>query len=227
MEASPPAAPWTGDAERRAALEPIDLDEDDDRPPRRRRSALLGGGALVATSPVAVAAGLFVPGFAALGLGALLLLLPPRAQHRRRSPLRVVRKGAAAGWRGAARLARGTARGGACAFHAVRQAAANEGRAGVVWMGRALADGGVAVGRATADVGARALVVARGVALRARRVLVTATRVVSREGRAASVWAWERCRPFLRRAWAAWLDGSRHGAYEVGALSRRLPPWSR
>src|SRR5262245_40987445 len=93
---------WGGAPHR---LVPVDAG----RPARRRRSAVLGGGVLVAASPVAVGAGLFVPGFAALGVGALLLLLPPSTHRERshRSLLPFVRTPAAALGRAIAALVRG------------------------------------------------------------------------------------------------------------------------
>ena len=222
VEGSQPAVPSTGDEQpRRDDAEQVVL-WDGDRPARRRRSALVGGGVLVAASPVAVAAGLLVPGFAALGLGALLLLLPPRVRRNRkhRSLLRVVRSPAAAVGRGVVVLGRGSARVGARIFKAVDDFAANEGRDGVVRIGRASAGAAAAVGRATSVGASRGWSAAQLVALRVGRGLVVATRSLGREARSTSIRAWERCRPMLRRAWAACLAGSRRAVHELAALAR-------
>src|SRR5262245_41572604 len=110
VEGGQPSMPSTGDEPTRGGAGGHVAPSDVERPARRRRSALVGGGVLVAASPAAVAAGLFVPGFAALGLGALLLLLPPRVPGERghRLPWGIVRTPAAAGGRGMVVIARGT-----------------------------------------------------------------------------------------------------------------------
>ena len=182
----------------------------------------VGGGVLIAVSPVAVAVGLFVPGFAALGLGALLLLLPPRVRRERshRSPLRVVRTLAAAGGRGVIALARGSADVGAGTFRAVENFAANEGRDGVVRIGRASAHGAAVVGGAASAGGSRGWAAVQVVALRVWRGLVAATRSLAREARSTMIRAWVRSRPMLRRAWAACLAGSRRAVHELAALAR-------
>jgi hypothetical protein len=229
VEGSQPAVPSTGNEQlRRDDAEQVVL-LDGDRPARRRRSALVGGGVLVAASPVAVAAGLLVPGFAALGLGALLLLLPPRVRrNRKHRSLRVVRTPAAAVGRGVVALGRGSARVGARIFKAVDDFAANEGRDGVVRIGRASAGAAAAVGRATSVGASRGWSAAQLIALRVGRGLVVATRSLAREARSTSIRAWERCRPMLRRAWAACLAGSRRAVHELAALARsaseRLSP---
>ena len=194
---------------------------DSDRPPRRRRSALLGGGVLIASSPVAVGAGLFVPGFAALGLGALLLLLPPRERHQgtHRAPLGVVRRQAAAGGRAAIAFARGTAHVGARMVWAVEHFASGSGREGVARIGRATLDGALAVGRASAVAGSRGWSAMQSGAPRAWRGLVAAVHSLARETRSASVRILVRARPILRRAWAASLVGSRRTAQELTSLA--------
>lgn len=126
-------------------------------PARRRRSAIVGAAALVAVSPVAVAAGMFVPGFAALGVGALLLLLPPRARREgeRRSPRRIVGAPLVAAGRGILTSARGTAVGArganaaAARTWAVAGDAASSGAQGLVVAARRLVDDGRAASSAT------------------------------------------------------------------------------
>jgi UPF0716 family protein affecting phage T7 exclusion len=220
VEGSQPAVPSTGDEQLQRAAEQVLLHGD--RPARRRRSALVGGGVLVAASPVAVAAGLLVPGFAALGLGALLLLLPPvRRERRHRSPLRVVvGTPAAAGGSGVVSLARGSVRVGARTFKAVEHFAANEGRDSAVRIGRASADGAAAVGRAASVGGSRGWSTVQLAALGVWRGLVAATRSLAREARSTSISAWERGGPLLRRAWAACLAGSQRAVHELAALAR-------
>ena len=216
------AVPSGGDERpRRVADEPVVL-VDGDRPVRRRRSALVGGGVLVAVSPVAVAVGLFVPGFAALGLGALLLLLPPKVlrESSHRSPLPAVRRPLAAGGRGVFALARGSADVGARTFSAVASFAANEGRNGAVRIGRVTAHGAAAVGGAAFARASRGWSAAQVVALRIGRGLVAATRLLAREARSTAIRAWERSRPMLRRAGAACLAGSRRAVHELTAFAR-------
>jgi hypothetical protein len=220
VEGSQPAVPSSGDEQPFRAAEQVAL-LDGDRPARRRRFALVGGGVLVAASPVAVAAGLLVPGFAALGLGALLLLLPPVQRARRhRSPLRVVSTPAAAGGRGVVALASGSVRVGARTFKAVEHFAANEGRDGAVRIGRASADGAAAVGRAASVGGSRGWSAVELVALGIWRGFSAATLSLAREARSTSIRASERGGPLLRGAWAACLAGSRRAVYELAALAR-------
>jgi hypothetical protein len=191
------------------------------RPPRRRRSALLGGGVLVASSPVTVGAGLFVPGFAALGLGALLLLLPPRARRERghRTASRVVGVPTAAGGRAAVALARGTAHTSARTFWAVEHFAATNGRDGTFRMKVAALDTADAFGRTASVAGSRSWSAVQVGAPRAWRGLVATARSLAREGRTASIRIWVRVRPLLRRAWVACLTWLRRAAHELTALA--------
>ncbi len=194
----------------------------DEQPPRRRRPALLGGGVLVAASPVAVGAGLFVLGFAALGLGGLLLLLPPRPQgepgHRRR--LHVVRVAAVSGGRGAVALMRGTVRTGALTFSAVEHYAATDGRDGAVRIGAATVERAKALGRAGATAGALGWSAVRIRAPKLWRLLVAAMRSLAREARAAWIRSRIRTEPILRRAWAGCLAGLARVAEELAPLAR-------
>ena len=147
---------------------------------------------LVAVSTVAVGAGLFVPGFGALGLGAVLLLLPPkRPEPRHRGPSRVgVRTLLVTAGRATRALARRTAGIGAHAFGQVGRFA------GIV-----ARQSGVGAGRA-----------AHG--------LVATTRTLAREARAASIRLWLSSEPILRRAWAVCRAGSGRAARELSALAR-------
>ena len=161
VERRPPAGSSIVVDERHPAVDHVVL-LDTDRPPRRRRSALLGGGLLIAASPVAVGAGVFVPGFAALGLGALLLLLPPTdRRERRRTPLRFVRAAPAYIGHAAAALSRPIARFPARVFRAAARFVATAVRDGVVLIGRATAAGVVATGAAAARAGSRSWSAAR------------------------------------------------------------------
>ena len=191
-----------------------------DPPPRRRRSALLGGAVLIAASPVAVGAGLFVTGFAALGLGALLLLLPPRPrrEHRHRTPLRVVRRAAAAGGRVAWTLARATAHIGASAFRATERFAEGSGRDGAAWIGRTTFRGATALGRAGFVAGSRGWSAVQVGAPRVWHALVATARWLARETRSASIRLWAFIRPRARRAWDACEAGAARAAHELGAL---------
>ena len=195
---------------------------DVERPPRRRRSALLGGGVLIASSPIAVGAGLFVLGFAALGLGGLLLLLPPRPQgeprHRRR--LRAVRAVAASGGRGAAALTRGAVRTSALTLSAVAHHAATDGRDGAARIGAATAGGARAVGRVGAAAGAFGWSALRVYAPEGWRLLVAATSSFAREARSAWIRARIRTEPILRRLWADCLAGLARVADELAPLAR-------
>ena len=223
VEGRQPVVPWTADDEPHdATAEQAGLMDDDEQPARRRRGSLLGGAALVAASSVAVAAGLFVPGFTALGLGSLLLLLPPTVprERKRRSPLRVVRTWAAAGGDRVVALARSSVHAGAGAFKSVEHFAANEGRDGVMRIGRASADGAAAVGHAATAAGARVWSGAQVVGLGIWRGFIEATRSFVREARSISIGAWERSRPILRRAWVVCLAGSRRAAHELAATQR-------
>ena len=195
---------------------------DAERPPRRRRSALLGGGVLIASSPVTVGAGLFVLGFAALGVGALLLLLPPRTrpERRHRAPLRVVGVPAAAGGRAAIALARGTAHTGARTLSAVEHFAANDGREGISRIGVAAFDDAAALGRTASAAGSRGWSAVRVRAPRAWRGLAATARSLAREGRSASIRIWARMRPLLRRAWSACRAAFMRAAHELTPLAR-------
>ena len=192
-----------------------------DPPPRRRRSALLGGGVLVASSPVTVGAGLFVPGFIALGLGAVLLLLPPPAQRERkhRAPFRVLGRPAATAGRAAVALARGTAHTGTRTFRAVERFAATSGRDGALWIGRATFAGAGARGRTASTAGSHGWWAVRTGTPPAWRGLVARARWLARQARSASIRAWVRSRPVRRRAWAACLDALARAKREVAALS--------
>jgi len=183
-----------------------------ERPRRRRRSALLGGAILVAVSPVAVGAGLFVPGYAALGLGALLLLLPPprgSSRRRHRSSLRVVGTSAAAAGRGIVAVARAGGRAGARTLGAVQHFAAHQGR-----------DGAAAAGRVVRATGSRAWATLLVVTPLVWRGLVVAARSVARETQSTSIRVWKRTRPVLRRAWAAVVAGSVRAAHELARFAR-------
>jgi len=191
-------------------------------PPRRSRPALLGGGALVAFSPVAVGGGLFVLGFGALGLGALLLLLPPRArrEHEPRAPLRLVRTPAAVGGRAALAMTRGSARTGARTFRAVEHFAANDGRDGAVRLGAAASEGAALLGRTASAAGARSWTAVEAGLPRAWHGLVAIARTIAGEARSASIWLWARTQPLLRRAWLACRAGLRALAEQVAVLAR-------
>jgi hypothetical protein len=153
---------------------------------------------------VTVGAGLFVPGFAALGLGALLLLLPPRVRGERRSrapSLRLVRVPAAVGGRAMLALARGSARTGARTFWAVEHFAANDGRDGAIRIGAAVSEGAGVVGRTASVAGSRGWSRMQVDAPRAWYGLAAIARTIAREARSASIRLWVRVRPLLRRAW--------------------------
>ena len=187
------------------------LDDVDDRPARRRRSALLGGGALVAAAPIAVGAGLFVAGYAALAVGALLLLLPPRARRKRRHPsLRTVAgaRAAAIGERVLA-LARAIGAGGVRMWNALELLAATKGR-----------DGAGRVGRAARAAGSRAWSALQIAVPRSWRRLVLAARCIVRKTRVTSARLWVRVRPLLRRSWLACRAGSVRAARRVAAVER-------
>lgn len=218
MERSESAVPSTVPEQRRRTPYPSFLDAE--RPPRRRRSALLGGAVLIAASPVAVGAGLFVTGFAALGLGALLLLLPPRARRERshRTPMRVVRRSAAAGGHGAVVLARGTARVGASVFRATERFAAGSGRDGAVWTGRTAFRGANALGRAAFAAGSRGWSAVQVGAPRVWHGLVAVARWLARETRSASIRVWVYIRPLVRRAWGACEAGAARAAQQLAAV---------
>jgi len=214
--------PSTGDEQRRHVAAELLVPVDADPPARRRRSAVLGGGALVAASPFAVAAGLFVPGFAALGLGALLLLLPPRARRQRThaSPLRVVGAWAAAAGRRLVALVIGAAHVGARTFRAAGRFVAGPGRNGAARVWRATATGVATVGVAAAAAGARGWAAVQVVAPRVCRSLIVGTRSFARAARSTSIRAWARVEPMLRRAWAACVAGSARAGRELAALER-------
>ena len=220
MERRPPAGPSNVLDERHPAVDHVVLSEAD-RPPRRRRSALLGGGLLIAASPVAVGAGVFVPGFAALGLGALLLLLPPRERRERSdgTRLRVVRSTAAVVRRRAAAFARWIAHVVARVFRAVAHFVATTGRDGAVLIGRATLASTAAIARGAARVGSRSWSAAQAWAPRAWRRLVAAARALARDARSATVRAWIRIQPLLRRAWSVSLAGSQWTVREVGGVA--------
>jgi hypothetical protein len=194
----------------------------DERPPRRRRPALLGGGVLIAASAVAVGAGLFVVGFAALGLGGLLLLLPPRPQgepgHRRRS--HAVRVAAVSGGRGVVALMRGAVRAGALTFSAVVHYVATDGRDGAVRIGAAMVERATALGRAGATVGALGWSAVRSRAPKLWRLLVEAMRSFGREARTAWIRSWSRTEPILRRVWAGCLAVLARVAEELAPRAR-------
>jgi hypothetical protein len=220
--------------ERRAsAAPPAVLDERHvllatDPPPRRRRSALLGGGVLIAASPAAVGAGLFVPGFAALGLGALLLLLPPRPrrEHGRAASWRVIRRTWAAARRCAIASARWVAHTIARPSRAMARFARTSGRDGAVRIGRATAAGAAAIASAAAVAGSRGWAAAQVWAPRAWRGSSAAAQLVGREARSATVRSWARILPLLRRAEALFVAGTERAATEIGvyasSASRRL-----
>jgi hypothetical protein len=166
--------------------------------PRRRRSAVLGGGVLVAAAPVAVAAGVLVPGFVALAVGGLLLLLPPRlrAPHQPRwervgGALRV-----SAAW-----IGRASVRGSEAGAHAValagsRSWSATRLRAPKIW--RRLVRG-----------------VERGWVL----VVIAVAWLVRAGGRGARV-LWAQMRPALAGASRATLVAGRRGVYGLRALGQ-------
>jgi hypothetical protein len=199
VEPTQPAVPGVVAEQGRHAVH--DAPVDAERPPRRRRTALLAGGLLVASSPVAVGAGLFVPGFAALGLGALLLLLPPveARDRRRRRPWRLLRKPAAASGRAAFAVARFGARAARAAGHW----GATSGREGAVTAGIAAFHGARAFARTTSAALSRGWTGVRLAAPPVWRALASTAGSLAHEARAASVRAWVRLRPVLRRARAA------------------------
>jgi hypothetical protein len=210
------AVPSIAEQRRRAGdLSPLDVR----RPPRRRRSALLGGGLLIASSPVTVGAGLFVVGFTALGVGMLLLLVPPRPAGRHRGSLRVVRVSTAGG-RAMVALGRGTARTGASTFWAVERFAADNGRVGAARVGAATSEGAVVIGRSASAAGSRSWSEVQVWAPRAWRALVAATRRLSLEAHSASIRLWIRAQPLLRRAWAACRAGVTAAAERLAVLAR-------
>jgi hypothetical protein len=224
VEGTQPAVPRTEDEQRSAGAAERVAPVAADGPARRRRAAILGGGALIAVSPVAVAGGLFLPGFAALGLGALLLLLPPRVEleHGPRPRLRVIRTSAAAGRRGMVWLARGTAHVGARTFRAVEHFAASKGRDGAGRVGREAVGGAVTVGRAATAAVSRGSSWVQAVAPRVLGGLVAAARSLAREARSAAVFARVRIGPMLRRACTAGLAGSARAGHEIAALARSV-----
>jgi hypothetical protein len=163
----------------------------------------------------------FVPGFAALGLGALLLLLPPRErrQESHGTRLRVVRRTAAATRRRAAASAHWIAQVLARAFGAVAHFVATTGRDGAVQVGRVISAGAAAIGGAAAVAGSRGLSALRVGAPRAWRGSVAAARSFGRHTRSATIRAWVRMQPLLRRAWAVCLAGTERAARRIGALT--------
>ena len=174
----------------------------------------------MASSPVAVGAGLFVTGFAALGLGALLLLLPPRPRRERghRTPVRVVRRAGAAGGRVASALARGTAHAGASVLRATQRFAAGSGRDGAVWIGRTTFRGANALGRAAFVAGSRGWSAVQVGAPRVWHGLVAVARWLTRETRSASIRLWVYIRPLVRRAWGACEARAARAAHQLAAL---------
>jgi hypothetical protein len=214
-----PAVPSTIAEQRRRAATYASSDAD---PPRRRRSALLGGGVLIASSPVTVGAGLFVPGFAALGLGALLLLVPPRVpgERKRGAPWRLVRAPAAAGGRATLAVARGSARTGVNAFWAVERFAANDGRDGAVRIGAAASGAAAGLGRTASTAASHGWTAVEVAAPRAWHGLVAFARAIARAARSAAVWTWMRLRPLLRRARLACRAGLTALAEHVAVLAR-------
>jgi hypothetical protein len=154
---------------------------------------------LVAVSPVAVAAGQLVVGFAALALGGALLLLPPRqvAQpgHRRRLAPGAVLGAAGAVAAGAYRSA---VRAGASALRRMRRLAANEGRATASAAARASAAGAAAVWRLLLIVAA---------------LLAHVTWLAAR-------WADERGVPALAQMVRALAVAGRRAAHELSTLLR-------
>jgi hypothetical protein len=166
---------------------------------RRPRWAILGGGVLIATSPVAVAAGQLVVGFGALALGGALLLLPPRQVappgHGRRL---AVGRALGAADRVAASACRAVVRAGGSALRRMERLAANEGRATVAAAGRAVAAGAGAAWRFLLIVAA---------------MLAHVTWLVAR-------WAHERGGPTLASMWRASAAACRRAARELGALVR-------
>lgn len=164
---------------------------------------------------------MFVLGFGALGLGALLLLLPPRAQSERRhgTPLRVVRRPAARGGRVAVALALGTARAGSSTLWAMERFAATSGRDGAVRIGVATFDRAGAVGRASSAAGSRGWSEVQVAAPRAWRGLVATADLLAREAHSASLRTWVRVRPVLRQAWAICVAGLMRAAHELAVLA--------
>jgi hypothetical protein len=227
VERRPAAGPSIVLDERPPAIDGV-VPLEADRPPRRRRSALLGGGLLIAASPAAVGAGLFAPGFAALGLGALLLLLPPteRRDRGRRTPWRVVHAAATVLRRGIVEPARWIAHVVADVLRAVARFAATTGRDGTVRVGRATSAWAGVVGTAGELAGSRAWSAARVLAPRAWRRSVAAARSVAHDTQSATIRASLRIQPLLHRAGAVCLAGTERAATEMDAFvssaSRRL-----
>jgi hypothetical protein len=220
VERRPPAGPSFVLDERRPAIDGV-VPVEANRPPRRRRSALLGGGLLIAASPAAVGAGLFVPGFAALGLGALLLLLPPteRRDRERRTLWRVVHAPATVVRRGVVEPARWIAHVVADVLRAVARFAATTGRDGTARIGRATLAWAAVVGNEAAVVGSRAWSAARVGAPRAWRGSVAAARSVFSDTQSATIRASLRIQPLLHRAAAVCLAGTERGTREIGAFA--------
>jgi hypothetical protein len=183
---------------------------------------------LIAASPAAVGAGLFVPGFAALGLGALLLLLPPRPrrQHGPRAPWRVVRATAAAARRRATAAARWVGHVVARPSRATARFARTSGREGAVRVGRATAAGAAATAAAAAVAGSRAWAAAQVWAPRAWHGSAAATQSAAQAARSAAMRSWTRAAPSVRRAEALLLAATERAATEIGVFassaSRRL-----
>ena len=174
---------------------------------------------LIASSPVTVGAGLFVVGFTALGVGMLLLLVPPRPAGRHRGLLRVVRVSTAGGRAMVAR-GRGTARTGASMFWAVERFAADNGRVGAARVGAATSEGAVVIGRSASAAGSRSWSEVQVWAPRAWRALVAATRRLALEAHSASIRLWIRAQPLIRRAWAACRAGVTAAAERLAVLAR-------
>jgi hypothetical protein len=222
VEGSEPVVPSIEDGQTRRAAERV-VPVHPEPPRRRRRSALLGGGLLVAASPVVVGAGVFVPGFAALGLGAFLLLLPPRksgGERTHRSPWRIVGRPAAVVGRGTRALARGGARAGVRSLGAVKHVAATSGRDGAVRAGRASVDGAAATGRVAHAAGSRTWSGLLVVAPVVRDSLVVGARTLARDARSVSSRVWGRALPLLRRAWAFATAATARAARELAAFVR-------
>jgi hypothetical protein len=175
---------------------------------------------LVAVSPAAVGAGLFVPGFAALGLGALLLLLPPteRRDRGRRTRWRVVHAAATVLRRGVVEPALWIAHVVAGVVRAVARFAATTGRDGAVRVGRATSAWAAGVGKAGGLAGSRAWSAARVGTPSAWRRSVAVARSVARNTRSATIRATLRIQPLLRRAGAVCLAGTQRAATEMDAF---------
>ena len=103
---------------------------------------------------------------------------------------------------------------------AVARTATARGRDGAVVTGRWMLAAAAFLGRSAGAAGSRSRSAARAYAPPAWRGLVRAARWLAREGCAASVRAWTRLRPELRRAWLAIRAALARAGREARALTQ-------